>query len=314
MEVVEVNSSEYENIFQKPFHVFNSAGFNTLNKDKAEGVAYLVFKEEDKAKLGLVGGIRNQCFYSPFSAPFAGWTYNDEPGMETIEKAYDCFDRWLSGKGIKTSRLVFPPLFYNESIISEFCNVSTRNGYGVTITDLNFQFELARFDEKYLQEVARYNARKNYNLGAKNGLRIEKVTQEDAIKVAYGIIETNRKQRGFPLKMSLENVMATSKIIPADFFIVSDTNNATIASAIVFRVTEKIAQVIYWGHNVDYSGLKPINYLSYKLFEFYKNEGFTYLDIGPSTDLGVPNYGLIEFKQSIGCSISPKFTFEKNMQ
>ena len=55
---------------------------------------------------------------------------------------------------------------------------------------------------------------------------------------------------------------------------------------------------------------KPINALAEFLVTYYTNKGFEYLDIGPSTDQGIPNYGLIDFKESIGCRTDSKVTVE----
>jgi hypothetical protein len=312
MILTEVNSEEYGGIFVHANHVFNTSAFNELNKDKVEKVEYLLFREGENNKMGITCGIKNNVFYSPFSAPFGGWCYNNEPDITDVEEAFENLEAYVVTKGVDTVKITFPPSFYNESLMSVFYNVSFRKGYLITMIDLNFQFKLDKFNNEYLQKVAKYNARKNYNLGAKNGLRMEMVEEEEKIELAYRIIETNRRQRGFPLRMSLENIRKTIKIIPADFFIVYNVAGIPVASAMVYRVTDKIAQVVYWGHNVEFSGLKPINFLSYKLFEYYKQDGFEYLDIGPSTDAGIPNYGLIEFKLSIGCDISSKLTFERN--
>ena len=53
-----------------------------------------------------------------------------------------------------------------------------------------------------------------------------------------------------------------------------------------------------------------MNYLAYRIFEHYYKEGIKILDIGPSTEHGIPNYGLCNFKESIGCSVSSRFIFE----
>ena len=44
----------------------------------------------------------------------------------------------------------------------------------------------------------------------------------------------------------------------------------------------------------------------------YGEKGFEYLDIGISTDHGIINYGLSDFKISIGCDTSAKVTFVKD--
>ena len=53
--------------------------------------------------------------------------------------------------------------------------------------------------------------------------------------------------------------------------------------------------------------------LAPKVFEYYKAKGYQYVDVGPSTEDSLPNYGLCEFKESIGCDISQKYTYIKNI-
>ena len=74
MEIIEVSSATFGNIIPEPFYTFGKAGFASLNSSKAESVHYLLFKE-GKYRLGLIGGVRERIFYSPFSAPFGGFVY-----------------------------------------------------------------------------------------------------------------------------------------------------------------------------------------------------------------------------------------------
>ena len=53
-----------------------------------------------------------------------------------------------------------------------------------------------------------------------------------------------------------------------------------------------------------------MNYLAFSLFSYYFDKGLRILDIGPSTENGTPNYGLCEFKENIGCSVTLKYSFE----
>jgi lipid II:glycine glycyltransferase (peptidoglycan interpeptide bridge formation enzyme) len=108
--------------------------------------------------------------------------------------------------------------------------------------------------------------------------------------------------------MSWDQVLETTKVIPADFFRVETAEGTAIAAALVFKVAADVVQVIYWGDLPDYSELKTMNFLSYKLFGFYKEKGIGVIDIGPSTEDSVPNHGLCEFKESIGCNIQPKYS------
>jgi hypothetical protein len=313
MEIREVDNIEFEKTFYKPDIVFNSPVFNNLNREKVSKVKYLVFLKENKAITGIIGGVKDGTFSSPYSAPFGGWNFHASLDIEDLESAYDLLEKYLHDQQIKKIKITLPPFFYNETGWSLVLNVSYRRNYSIISSDLNFQFRLSKFNDDYLQNIA-YNARKNYNAGKRAGLCFDKVIEPGKIREAYDVISENRKQRGFPLKMSFEDILDTSKVIDADFFIVTDSMQKNAAAAMVFKVTDSIVQVVYWGHLSAFSSLKPINFLSYNVFDYYKKIGKEFVDIGPSTENSVPNYGLIEFKRSIGCDISSKLTLEKKLQ
>jgi hypothetical protein len=56
-----------------------------------------------------------------------------------------------------------------------------------------------------------------------------------------------------------------------------------------------------------------MNFLSYKIFEYYQSTGIPYIDIGHSTVDSVPNNGLCEFKESIGCSLGLLYEYYKKL-
>ena len=98
-------------------------------------------------------------------------------------------------------------------------------------------------------------------------------------------------------------------IIPADFFLIT-YKNIDIAAAQIFLSSTDICQLIYWGDLRDFAHLRPMNFLAYNIFKYYSMQNIGILDLGPSTESGVPNYGLCSFKESIGCRSSLKLTLE----
>ena len=154
----------------------------------------------------------------------------------------------------------------------------------------------------------------NLKIAFSNNLIFKQCTSYEEKKLAYNIISLNRKSRGFPLRMSWVHIENTIKLIPADFFLLLNADQHIIASSIVFNVSQGIVQIIYWGDNPQFSALKTMNFLAYKIFEFYKQQNYIVIDIGPSTENSVPNYGLCDFKESIGCDISLKLGFQINLQ
>ena len=311
MEIVEVNPNQYAEIVNAPYHIFGSSVFNNANKERAGTVYYLLFKE-GKYRLGMIGGVRDHIFYSPFSAPFGGYSYMQEDvRINYIDEALALLTGWAKEKEITGIRITLPPAIYGESFISKQVNSLYRNGFIIEKTDLNYAYHLHHFDENYAASVW-YNARKNLKIALGNQLSFRCCDAGEKEK-AYNIIRQNREARGFPLRMTWQQVQLSASVMNGDFFLVNNSEGIAVAAAIIFHVAKKIVQVIYWGDLPEYAGLKTMNFLSYKVFEHYKAQQFEIVDIGPSTENSVPNFGLCEFKESIGCDISCKFSFSKTI-
>lgn len=307
MEIQRITASEYEKVFSTPYHIFNSAAFSELNKDKCEDIHYLVFKSS-KIKLGIILGERDGLLLSPFSAPYGGFSFNRHVDVNSYDESVAELKKYADSLGKKV-KITLPPCFYSDSHVTKSFSALVRGGARVLYTDINDQYPLNKFAsfEDHLQR----NARKNFHNSQSRDFVFEKLDSgkyQDVAR-AYNVIKQNRESRGFPLHMSLKAVCDTIKIIPADFFVMG-YENVDVAAAQVFHVANDICQVIYWGDIPEYSHLRVMNYFTYKVFEYYYNVGAKILDIGISTEFGIPNYGLCEFKESIGCETSLKFTLE----
>ncbi|WP_309640431.1 GNAT family N-acetyltransferase [Flavobacterium sp.] len=311
MEIFEVDSKQYADIFSKPYHFFNAAAFNAINAYKCEQVFYLIFKDS-KTRLGIIFGLRDNKLVSPFSAPFGGFeSASDDIRLQQIDAALEALITWATSKKIQGMRIVSPSFFYNENFLNKIYNCLYRAGFESNNIELNYQFPTQKFTENYQNEIW-YNARKNLKRAFQAELTFEKLANENA-KEAYDVIAQNRKERGFPLRMTWEQVQETMTVMTADFFLVKK-DETPIGAAVVFHVAHQMVQVIYWGDLPQYSEYKTMNFLSFHLFQYYKQQGIKIIDIGPSTEDSVPNYGLCEFKESIGCDISIKTEFYKKLQ
>ncbi len=310
MEIVAVDQKEYSRIVINPYHIFGSAGFNHVNKAKCDSVHYLLFKDS-KYRLGIIGGIRNNSFLSPFSAPFGGFSFlQEDVRISYIDEAIILLTAWAKAQALSALKITLPPTIYQESFLAKQINSLYRNGFSIDKTDLNYAYHLASFTQEYPASIW-YNARKNLKIALVNNFSFKKAALNIEKETAYNIIRQNREARGFPLRLTWQQVQTTAAVIPADFFLVENEAAIAVAAAIVFHVAAGIVQVIYWGDLPEYAHLKTMNFLSFKVFEHYQQLQLKIIDIGPSTEDSIPNYGLCEFKESIGCSISCKFSFSK---
>jgi hypothetical protein len=312
MEIQEVTLTRFSEFVKIPYFAFNSGAFNNLHRAKCDRLFYLLFTD-GKYRMGLIGGSIGDKFLSPISAPFGGFTFVAENvRLQHIEESIEALNLWAVQNKFSLIRLILPPVIYHRTFLAKQLNCLWRKGFEISGIDLNYAFELETFNEAYPDNIW-YNARKNLHRSLAEGLVfIECQTIDEKLK-AFEIIKQNRERKNFPLRMSWDQILETIQIIPADFFLVTSQQKTPIASAIVFRISNYIVQVIYWGDIEGYVELRPMNFLSFMIFNYYKKCDIKFVDIGPSTAQSVPNYGLCEFKEGIGCRIDPKFILEKKI-
>lgn len=305
MTITEVSAEEYASLFT-PLHVYGGVPFTRLNAARAEEVDYMVFSDA-KPRFGIILGKRGGVLRSPFSAPFGGFSQHGVQNLQNMEAAVKLLEEYAAGHRLGI-QITLPPLLYGESQLSKWASVLMRAGFGQTV-DLNYYFPLSHFPD--YRKIIDRSARNHLNRSLKSGFRLIELDSgnPDDVARAYEVIRRNREERGYPLRMTLEQVWQTvSRVVRADFFVLEHEDN-DVAAAQIFHVAPGIAQVIYWGDIRQYSDLRPMNYLTYAVFEHYYGQGLRVLDIGPSTEDGIPNYGLCEFKEDTGCEVTLKYRF-----
>ncbi len=309
MEIIESIAQEFQQTFPNPWSVFNSVPFSELNKEKCSKVHYLLFRDS-KLRLGIIMGERDNGLYVPFSATYGGFCFNSVVACQYYDDACAAVKEYAVKIGKPVFITLAPPI-YNSTDNAKTFSAFMRAGARIESIEYNQHFELVRFSnyEGILESKIR-NKLHNALSGNLTFSRLDSKNPNDVAR-AYEVIRINHKERGNPLRMSLQNVLDTIKIIPADFFVVSDNEGHDVAAAQIFHTTKDIYQIIYWGDVPEYSYLKSMNFLSYKVFEYYYQQGAVkILDIGISTEDGVPNYGLCEFKENIGCYSTLKFSLK----
>lgn len=307
MKINEITSSEYRLIFRNNTNVFCSTDFSELNSVFFNATKYLLFEEENKSKAGLVLGVQDDKYIAPPFAPFSGFNRINDTSQESIDKIIPLLVNYSRENKVRLE-LTFPPIVYNHEFYNLCVNSFSRSEFEISYIDINYHLDVNKLKNNYVEHLSKAGKK---NL--KNGLAAKKIdllhsSDTAFISDAYEIISENRISKGYPLKMSLQKVMETIQVIPADFFIL-EINNERVAAAQVFHVAVGIVQVVYWGDRPGFEPYRPMNVLAYKIFEYYKEKEIKIIDIGPSSDGGIPNYGLCKFKTNIGCDTSLKFKF-----
>ena len=308
MTIRRISAKEYKSLFPQPFSIFNSVEFAELNKGKCIDLHYLAF-HESKTRLGIILGETDDMLLSPFSASYGGFSSNTAVPLQYYDEACLCLRDYTHSIGKKIRITLAPPLYDELDNVKTFRALMSA-GANIESIDYNHHFNLSQF-ERY-EELVDSKTRNKLHKSLTLGLQFHKLDSKnhDEVARAYEVIRINHIRRGHPLKMSLQNVLDTIKVIPADFFIVTDQEGTDIAAAQIFHTSPHTCQVIYWGDVPDHPQLHSMNFLSYKVFEYYYNahSSVKTIDIGISTEDGTPNYGLCEFKENVGCLATTRFT------
>jgi hypothetical protein len=255
---------------------------------------------------GARDGVLRSPYSSPFSLIYLRRNYRTEDACSFVKGIKD----FAVIKGFSGLQLTLPPKIYGNQLINTLEAALFSEGFRVSSIELNNYFDLTKYSDlaTYLKGCPP-KVRKNYRRALRNGLVFEQVDAND-VGQAYDVIRVNREQMGYPLKISENQMRDLVKMdgLVARAFVVKSLERP-LAAAIVFDITDAISQVIYWGDIVEYRDKRPMDLLTSEIFNVYKKLAKRYLDIGPSSENGIINLGLADFKMSIGCNTDTKLVF-----
>ena len=308
----EMFEESIKNLHTNEVLFFDTKDFQAYHSKNADKVVCLGFKKEDKVigfcYLGLRSSEEKNLLLIPYSSPFSDFYFSIKA---------DDIDKMLSIRGLKQIanehnadlKITLPPEIYDDNLAFNMSVLLDEN-IKLQYSHINNYIDLKAISsmEDFSSDRS-HSFRKNLARAAKSNLTLLS-NQDGILNRAFKVIKINREQKNYPLAMGYEQILDISNMNDAriDSFVVED-NYSDIAAAIVFRINLKTVQVIYWGALDEYSKLRPMEFLAYSLVEHYKNKGYEFLDIGPSTADYKVNYGLLKFKKNIGCSTNFKPVF-----
>lgn len=276
-----------------PATVYDSAEF-ALTVNAVCGMVYIVATDEHGTAVGMVWGKdEDGTWASPFSAPYALCS-KSRADIPVPVSALRAIARYVDAKTHGKWRIVLPPEFYAPALIRSAVEAFVALGHEL-FCDRNYAHPaLAQ-----MSSVARRNLRKAEHHGS-----FTLVTDADAGAV-YDLIAEHHRQLGYEMAMTRDQVLATARAIPMDFFMVMD-GEVPAAAAYYQHTAPHIVQMINWGDTAEARPLRVTNWMDHAISLYYADIGISIIDLGPGTHHGIPNEGLERFKTSLGCSISLK--------
>ncbi len=293
---------------------FDTDEFHKYHKKFAERVYKVILKKKGKVIGECCLGVRQQALIAPYSSPFSMIYPQIKWKNSEICNIIGCLKEIAKYLECKSIMFTLPPDIYNKEVINATATAFFHNNFYVKHIDINNYFNLDDFiDLEHFVKNLVHSSRKNYRRAIESNLQFEEMPLYN-FDLVYKIIKINREEMGYPLKMSLEHMKDIISMKESDCrcFCIKLYDNY-IAAAIIFDINEYTSQVIYWGDIREYSNMRPMGLLPIKLVEYYKNLGKKYLDIGPSSENGIINEGLADFKKSVGCRNNLKLCFKYDL-
>ena len=314
--VKRVTPEEYKALVPDREVFFNEPDFTELNRSKVDDVYYLIFMRENSARFGLIAGKSGTEMRTPFSAPYSfPVPIINESKEETIDAALAVYEDYCLAEGAESIRFILPPLFINEHVLSGWISAFYRANYEVLNLDLNYSLDLKKLnvDEETYEQMITQKGRKGLRRARKSGLSIIRCETEEEYRKAYEIIQIGHESKGFPVRMSYEQLRETLDIVDHDVFIVKKGETGIVAE-VLYRINDSVVQGIYTGTHPDYMQSNGMNLLTYYTIGYYGDKGYKFLDKATAGENSIPNYGLCNFKESVGCERSLKFSFRKKLR
>ena len=296
-----VSEEEYCKLLPEASTRYGSAGFNALNASRCDVMRYFVACDTGGAPLaGFIAGRRDGRWLCPFSAPFGEVVWRHEPSEECVQDFVEELVHYFEPEG--GLQLTLPPDFYNDATLTAL-KTSLSALASRQWNDYNYHYPLSRAAAygQWLTPPARRNLRRALGAG------FEFIPTDDAARV-YAVIEEHHRAKGYPVRMTLRQVVDTARVIPTDYFLL-EHQGATVAAAIIQHVALNVVQLTYWGNLDGYNTLRPMNMMAYCLCRHYAEAGIGIFDFGPASSEGVPDTGLCRFKTSLGAELGFKPTF-----
>ncbi len=196
------------------------------------------------------------------------------------------------------------PASHDLQLFSRSMNVLHRAGFMLEYADLNY--DMANFAFPFAERLSS-GARKKLAKCERAGFESRKLIPQDW-RNAHKLIWANRLRAGRELSLSLDAMIALERALPGAYhFFGTFDGHKMIAAAICVLVRADILYIYAWG-DAEKNEFAPTVHLCKAIFEEAAFMQCRLLDAGISTENGVPNMGLIRFKESLGFVPSVKAT------
>lgn len=128
-------------------------------------------------------------------------------------------------------------------------------------------------------------------------------------KVSFNILYENRLSKNRMFRLDLETFLRLADLKDRVWNFGLIKNDIVIACVMALKISEEILHVYAWGENVNYpDSANYISTLYVKLKQWWFENKGTRICLGVSSENGIVNNGLLDYKKSLGAQVSERIT------
>ena len=244
------------------------------------------------------------------TSPFGGFLTDRAIKKEDLYACLDEIYGWSKTQKIVTVVIrMFPDAYYPQ-LASLVKDVLLESQFEILYEDI------AQYIPVGAEQPMDLDTHKRRRLRASDTLGYQfRILSAEALERCYELFVQSRINKGYPITMSLDALLEMFALFPDEYLLFGLFNDENvIAASVAIKVSDQILYCFYIGDDLGYRAHSPVTTLVAGIYEYCRENNFSMLDLGLSTDKGIVNKGLYNFKKSFGALESPKMTFIKNFE
>lgn len=235
-----------------------------------------------------------------------------KPSMEEgcLENFILNVEDMLLDEGISRLFIKHYPFEYSKEESKKLIRVFRQLNYLNAYTDKSYHIDLSLSFESELLQSEKNRLRK----AEKNKVQCGIWPDPDLDRV-YHILKVCRQAKGYPMSLSLSDFKSMFQIFPDVYTVFkAEIGGNIIAVAVTVHINSEILYNFYLGDDPIFRIYSPVVPLVAEMVSYAGKNNYRVFDLGISTDTGIVNEGLTQFKINLGGKVSDKPVFEKALK
>ncbi|WP_420581982.1 GNAT family N-acetyltransferase [Reichenbachiella sp.] len=266
--------------------------------------------KDSECKINITFSVEDDLAISLPKAPYSGFSIENSPSQNTINKIVAELRKKLLEKGVKKAiirqRPVFQPnpvyqLLHDALILHEFEYTQEINQFVSLDQELERKLHIMQLRKIKKCQHAELTFQKE---------------PSDRVEEVHAFLAKCRIQQGLNINIDNHALEELFLQLPLNYecYTIRNKENEIMASTILVIVNSQVVYNYLPGFDRNFKSLSPLSFLLYQLYELLRNRNFQIFDLGISSIQGNIQKGLFEYKKRMGAQCSDRFIYELNIK